>query len=147
MNNRAVFRAIGESPIHVHQISVPGMKRCRMVALCAMMGLSSCSASLSVEQRYVGTLSGCAAPQTATLVLRRKTFAFTPDTDSPLVVRGSIGQDGTIKGELNTQPPGKPPYLLTVTGALGPRRVSVSYVTPRCTAAGQLDLRPKTLLP
>lgn len=147
MNNRVVFRAIGESPIHVHQISVLRMKRCRMSALLAMMCLASCSASLSVEQRYVGTLNGCGAPQTATLVRRRAAFAFSPDTDSPLVVRGSVGRDGTIKGELNTQPPGKPPYVLAVTGTLGPLRASVSYVTPRCTAAGQLDLRPKTLLP
>lgn len=147
MNNKVVFRAIGESPIHVHQIFVLGMKRSRTIALIVMMCLASCSASLSVEHRYVGTLSGCGAPQTATLVRRRTTFAFAPDTDSPLVVRGSVGQDGTIKGELNTQPPGKPPYLLSVTGTLGPRQASVSYVTPRCTASGRLDLRPKTLLP
>lgn len=113
----------------------------------AIMCVSSCSAQLSVEQRYVGTLSGCGAPQTATLVRRRAAFAFTPATDSPLVVRGSVAKDGTIEGQLNTQPPGKPPYLLGVTGTLGPRQASVTYVTPRCTASGRLDLRPKTLLP
>ncbi len=115
--------------------------------MCAMMSIAACSAPLSVEQRYVGTLNGCGAPQTATLVRRRTSFAFAPDTAGPLVLHGSVGQDGTIDGGLNTQPPGKPPYLLRVTGTLGPHQASVSYVTPRCTATGQLDLRPKTLLP
>lgn len=147
MNNGVDIRVVGESPIRMHQISVAIMKRGRTVALVAIISISACSASLSVEQRYVGTLSGCGAPQTATLVRRRAVFAFAPDSGGPLVVRGSVAPDGTIAGQINTQPPGKPPYLLRVTGTLGPLQASVSYVTPRCTASGQLELRPKTLLP
>lgn len=82
----------------------------------------------------------------STLTRLKDKFAMSPG-DGPLVVRGQVAADGSIAGTLNTQPPGKTPYLVTVTGHITPAAADVTYTTPRCTAHGTFTIRPVTLLP
>lgn len=108
--------------------------------------LGACGVPVTLQRRYVGTLTGCGAALPATLVRLRDGFAFSPG-DSSLLLRGGIGADGTLAGSLNTQPPGKPPWLLAVAGKLTPTSASVTYTTPRCVAAGTLAVVKLRVLP
>ena len=84
-----------------------------------------------------GTLAGCGPATPATLTRAGDAFAFSA-TDGVLVLHGTTAADGTLAATLNTQPPSKPPFLLTVNGRAAAESVTPSYVTPRCTAAGTL---------
>ena len=108
--------------------------------------VAACTTPINVERRYTGTLMGCEDVMTATLTRIRNDFAFTPG-DSALVIRGAIGPDGTLAGRFNTQPVGKPAYLLTVSGHAIADSATVAYVTPRCTAHGTLPRRPVSVMP
>lgn len=80
--------------------------------------------------RYTGALPGCGL-NAATLSRHGDTIAFAPG-DGVLVIQGSVAADNSFAGALNTQPPGKPPFVLTVHGMIGPETASVDYATPRC---------------
>ena len=122
-----------------------GFAQLQVVAV-LLVALSGCSTSLNAQSRYVGTLTGCDGAMPATLTRIRNEFAFASDAGAQ-VIRGTVAADGTLAGQFNTQPPGKPPFVLRVTGQAAPDAVTVVYATPRCTAQGRLTLRPVTLLP
>ncbi len=105
--------------------------------LVLVLAVAGCAAA---PRRFAGTLAGCGAPLTATLTRAGDAFAFAPG-DGPLVLRGQVAADGTLSGSLNTQPPGKPAYMLAVAGRLAPGGATLTYTTPRCTATGELTPR------
>ncbi len=114
--------------------------------MCLLVFLSECGADISAQRRYTGSLAGCDGTMTATLTLIGNQFAFAP-ANGALVIRGTVAANGSLSGSLDTQPAGKPPYLLTVAGTAAREAVTLTYVTPRCTAQGTLALRPASLLP
>jgi hypothetical protein len=124
--------------------------RCRApgaAALALVLGLlAGCGAHLAEETRYRGTLAGCGAPMPASLIAKGNAFVFAPG-DGALVIKGEVGADGAFAGSLNTQPPGKPPFLLRVQGRLDPAAAEVAYATPRCQASGRLAAAPVSALP
>ncbi len=73
-------------------------------------------------------------------------FAFAPG-DGVLVIRGKVGPDGALEGNLNTQPAGKPAYVLGVTGRLSMHTATLTYVTPRCQYQATLTEVPVSALP
>jgi hypothetical protein len=115
-------------------------------AAAALVLLAGCGSRVAEETRYRGTLAGCGAPMPASLVAGRGSFAFAPG-EGVLVIRGSVGADGAFAGSLDTQPPGKPPFVLSVQGRLDPAAAEVAYATPRCQASGRLTAVPVSLLP
>jgi len=108
--------------------------------------LAGCSTALSEQTRYHGTLTGCGAPIPASLVRDGATFAFAPG-DGVLVIKGTVAPDGSVSGALNIQPPGKPPFALTIRGRLDPAGAELSYASPRCQASGRLPAVPVSILP
>ncbi len=128
------------------QFPVWNVLRSTLVVAVALATLAGCGTGLSAQRRYVGTLAGCDGNGTATLTRIRNEFAFAPN-DGALLIRGTVAADGSLRGTLNTQPPGKPPYMLIVTGQATKDVVTVTYATPQCTAHGSLKLRPVTLMP
>ncbi|MDA8253602.1 MAG: hypothetical protein M0Z28_31115 [Rhodospirillales bacterium] len=110
------------------------------------LALTGCGAALNAQQRYSGTLAGCGETMSATLTRVGDGFAFAA-ADQSLLLRGKIMPDGRFSGSLDTQPAGKPPYVLSVTGRFGAAAAELRYSTPRCTATGRLDLVPVRLLP
>ena len=84
--------------------------------------------------RFAGQLSGCGETTAATLTRTADAVSFAP-SDGVLVLRGTVAADGAFTARLNTQPPGKPPFLLTATGQVDAESATVSYVTPRCPQA------------
>jgi hypothetical protein len=88
------------------------------------------------EVRYTGALPECGS-SAATLTRQGSEFVFAP-TDGSLVIHGIVAADGGFAGQLNTQPPGKPPFLLAVTGHLADESATLSYSTPRCRAEATL---------
>jgi hypothetical protein len=105
------------------------------------VGLAGCgggSAGAAVhEVRYTGALPGCGLA-TATLVRLADHFAFAPG-DGVIVINGAVKPDGRFTATLNTQPPDKPPFLLTVQGRMEAEQVTMDYATPRCHAAATLS--------
>lgn len=99
--------------------------------------LTGCAVSSTLQQRYVGTLRGCGSAQTATLTRIRDDFAFSPGGGS-LLIRGHVGRDGTLAGQLNTQPKGRAPYVLAVSGRIEGDAATLRYATPRCVQEGRL---------
>jgi hypothetical protein len=84
--------------------------------------------------RYAGTLRGCGSSQPASLSRSGDSFAFAPG-DGALVLRGTLAADGSFSATLNTQPAGKPAYLLVVQGRADAGAATLRYSTPRCAAA------------
>jgi hypothetical protein len=117
-----------------------------MVVITVLVLVAGCSVPATLQRRYVGELAGCEGATTATLTRIRNQFAFTP-ADSALVIRGTIGPDGTLAGSLDTQPAGNPAYVLAVSGQIGDDSARVTYATPRCTARGTLARRRISVLP
>jgi hypothetical protein len=116
-----------------------------MLAGLAGAGLCGCAESVrGYGVRYVGPLPGC---DLATVTLARKgtQFAFSPG-DGALVIAGAIGADGRFTATLNTAQPGRPDFLLQVSGRFAGAQAEVKYVTPRCTATGTLALVHPPLL-
>lgn len=107
---------------------------------------TGCADGVSAERRYTGTLTGCGAPLPATLNRLGDGFAFTPGNGA-LTLRGTVAPDGGLRGALNTQPAGRPPYLLALTGRIDAAAVALRYTTPHCTATGSLAVVPVSLLP
>ena len=127
-------------------IFVHGMFRRVVMGTIMLATLAGCSPSLTVQRRYVGTLQGCDATMTATLTRIGNDFVLAP-SDGSLLIRGTVAADGSLTGVLNTQPGSKQPYLMKVTGHAEASAVTVTYVTPHCTAQGTLALRPVRLMP
>lgn len=117
-----------------------------VMSTCLLAMLAGCAAGASVQRRYTGTLAGCDGTMTGTLTRIGNEFAFAPGNGS-LLIRGTVAADGRLAGQLDTQPPGKPPYMLRVSGTAAEDAITVTYETPRCTARGRLSLRPVSLLP
>jgi len=107
-----------------------------LLATCAVAGCTTVddAAAQPAEIRYAGTLSGCGQSNPATLTRIRGAFAFAP-SDGVLVLRGTVAADGSLSATLNTQPPTKPPFLLTVHGHATTEAATVSYTTPVCPEA------------
>lgn len=111
----------------------------RRAATCALLiaigagSLAGCEQRVTPHaQRYSGRLSGC-GDVPASLVSADRSFSFVPG-DGVLVIRGDIGPDSAFDAVLNTQPAGKPAFVLRVSGRLGPTQAMVDYATPRCRA-------------
>ncbi len=105
--------------------------------LAAASILSGCSERMQgYDARYVGAFPGCDM-KTATLARRADRFVFTPG-DGALAIEGPIGADGTFTGTLNTQPPGKPEFILRVEGSISVEQAWVDYVNPRCQTSTTL---------
>jgi hypothetical protein len=117
----------------------------RFLGVAALLPLIGCGEVFTgYGTRYTGALSGCGLPA-ATLSLKAGQFSFTPG-DGALMIAGTVAPDGSFAGTLNTQPAGKPPFELHVSGRIAADQASVDYVTPRCRAAGNLDrVRPPLL--
>jgi hypothetical protein len=93
--------------------------------------LSGCAAGkVAHEVRYTGALPGCGLTA-ATLTRLASGFSFTPG-DGVLTIQGTVAADGSFAGTLNTQPPTKPPFPLTVRGQFEGERATLDYSTPRC---------------
>ena len=105
--------------------------------VCLALAVCACAARAH-EQRYTGALDGCGI-STATLNRQGDEAAFTPG-DGVLVLRGTVGADGSLIATLNTQPAGKPPYMLKVQARFAGESAAVTYTTPKCTAQGSLAL-------
>jgi hypothetical protein len=120
--------------------------RIGLLLLAGVLALAACSTKLTRERRYTGQLAGCALTGPSTLMRSDKTFAFTPG-DSSIIIRGPVGADNSFYGSLDTQPPGKPPYLLAVKGRFDAAGAAVSYSTPNCFVNGRLTLVKLNLLP
>jgi hypothetical protein len=99
--------------------------------------LAACGVPTSQQTRYTGPLAGCGLAGTATLTRIGDSFAFAP-ADGVLVLRGQVAPNGSLSATLNTQPAGKPAYVLTVRGRLDDESAVLLYTTPRCAAAATL---------
>ena len=100
------------------------------------MCVGACASPTPHEQRFTGALDGCGA-RAATLTRMGESITFTP-SDGVLVLPGTVAADGAVAAALNTQLPGKPPFLLTLHGRMDAERAELTYATPRCTAHGTL---------
>jgi hypothetical protein len=105
------------------------------VTIAVVATLSGCAPS-GEGGRYSGTLAGCGLAA-ATLVRTDSRFAFSPG-DGALTIVGTVGTDGGFAGTLNTQPPDKAPFVLSVRGRIAAEQASVDYATPRCRASAML---------
>jgi hypothetical protein len=103
----------------------------------ALVAVAGCTGAPVEQGRYTGIVSDCGEPQPATLVRMGDRFVFTPG-DGAIVLRGQVAIGGVLAATLNTQPPGKPPYLVTLTGRMDDRTAELWYATPRCTSHGRL---------
>ena len=122
------------------------MRRAGVGGMAVCLVLAGCGAPLTLERRYTGTLAGCPAALPSTLTRKLAAFAFAPG-DGSLIIRGTLAPDGSFDASRNTQPPGKPPFLLRVQGTLDAAGADVTYTTPRCTATGHMTIIPVHLLP
>ncbi len=82
--------------------------------------------------RYTGTLPGCGLGA-STLTRQGEKFAFAPG-DGVLSILGPVAPNGGFAGTLNTQPPDKPAFSLSVHGTIGEDTAVLDYMTPRCQA-------------
>jgi hypothetical protein len=109
----------------------------RVAGLALTLALGGCaSGKMAHEVRYTGPLPGCGV-NAATLTRLAGSFAFAPG-DGVLTIQGTVAANGSFAGTLNTQPPTKPPFLLTVNGRFEGERATLDYATPRCRAAATL---------
>lgn len=124
-----------------HRCVIPAEWLVRLGLTAVAAGLAGCAAATaSTPMRYTGVLGGCGGiPATFTRVAGG--FAFAPG-DGSLVIRGPVAADGRFSGTLNTQPPGKPPFVLAVSGVASEQAATVSYVSPRCRADAALRPAP-----
>jgi hypothetical protein len=132
------------------------MRRRRMPLglLLALGGCTTIGNALSTQiydQRYTGEIlpiSGvqCTDSMPATLVTRAADLSvvFTPN-DGALVIRGSMSREGQVLARLNTAPPNRPPYLLTLDGRIEKGGFSGVYQTPQC--AWKVALTPAVAPP
>jgi hypothetical protein len=108
-----------------------------MLTLLVGISLCGCGVAPPPGARYHGHLEGCGAAS-ATLTRQGGRIAFAP-ADGVLVLRGAVAADGVgFAASLNTQPAGKPPYLLSVSGRFAATTAQVEFVTPRCRVSGML---------
>ncbi len=105
------------------------------VSIAVALGLSGC-APAGEGVRYTGALPGCGLAA-STLVRTGERFAFSPG-DGALTIVGVVAADGGFGATLNTQPPDKAPFVLSVSGRMAEEQASVTYATPRCRAATTL---------
>jgi hypothetical protein len=104
----------------------------RLAGLTLALGLAACGRGASQEARFAGALPTCGLPA-STLVRQGDHFSFSPG-DGALTIEGTVAADGGFAGILNTQAPGKPPFLMTVRGKIGDDEATLDYATPRCAA-------------
>jgi hypothetical protein len=116
----------------------------RMVGLGLAVALGGCGVRPAHEAAYTGALPGCGLAA-ATLTRIGGAFAFAPG-DGALIVRGTVAPDGSYAGTLNTQPPGKSPFLLSLRGTIGEESAALDYTTPRCHAQATLARVHRSLL-
>ncbi len=123
----------------------------RTIFICLLvLTITSCG-SLNRERRYVGIISDCGVNGHSTLTYvpighGEGRFAFAPG-DGALIIRGSVARGGEMAGNLNTQPAGKAPFILSVGGKIRKDSADVTYSTATCRAQGQFQLVPVTLGP
>ena len=125
-----------------------------VLALLALGGCATIGRELSTQvydQRYTGEILPmggvhCTDSMPATLVTRKADLSvvFTPN-DGALVLRGSMSREGEVLARLNTAPPNRPPYLLTLTGRIEKGMFSGVYQTPQC--AWKVGLAPAVAPP
>ena len=128
-----------------HERRSATLRQLALLGIVAVYGLAGCGTAGTREIRYAGRLAGCGPATPATLTRIGDGFAFAP-SDGALILRGRVAADGAFEGALNTQPPGKPAFALTVRGQVGPDGVALSYATPRCAASATLArVRPDLL--
>ena len=111
------------------------------LACLALGGCATIGNELSTQaydQRYTGEIQPmggvhCTDAMPATLVTRAADLSvvFTPN-DGALVIRGSMSREGQVLARLNTAPPNRPPYLLSLEGRLEKAGFSGVYQTPQC---------------
>ena len=105
----------------------------------AMAALAGCGGQATPHPlRYTGALPGCGLAA-ATLARQGDSFTFTPG-DGVLTIPGKIAADGGFSGSFNTQPPGKPPFVLSVAGRIDADLATLDYTTPRCRAHATLTV-------
>ncbi|MGC8524329.1 MAG: hypothetical protein ACP5M5_08585 [Acidibrevibacterium sp.] len=124
------------------------------LACLALGGCATIGKELSTQaydQRYTGEIQPmggvhCTDSMPATLVTRAADLSvvFTPN-DGALVIRGSMSRDGQVLARLNTAPPNRPPYLLSLEGRVEKAGFSGVYQTPQC--AWKVVLYPAVPLP
>jgi hypothetical protein len=127
-----------------------------LLGLGAALGLAACNyigkqiTTQVYDDRFTGELepaggTHCPEAMPATLVTRAKdhSVTFAPN-DGVLLLRGTIGPDGSVAASLNTAPPKHPPHLLSLTGQLGKDGFSGRYETPQCSFKAELT-RPAPL--
>jgi hypothetical protein len=112
------------------------MRHLSLCLLLLVVALGGCGGRVVHQDRYTGSLPGCGLAA-ATLTRAGDQFAFAPG-DGVLTIRGTIAPDGSIAGTLNTQPPDKPAFLLSLHGTIGAASATLDYATPRCHARGTL---------
>lgn len=119
--------------------------RSRLASLAlALLALGGCGtignalSTQSYDQRFTGEIFPiggvhCTDQMPATLVTRAADLSvvFTPN-DGALVLRGSMSREGQVLARLNTAPPSRPPYLLTLEGRIEKGVFSGVYQTPQC---------------
>jgi hypothetical protein len=110
----------------------PGCGGVGPVVMVAALLLGGCGGGAVRSGRYTGALPACGL-SAATLIQQNDKFAFTPG-DGVLTIAGAVAADGHFTGELNTQPPNKPAFVLHVQGTIGDEGATVDYLTPRCHA-------------
>ncbi len=113
------------------------------VAVAPVLVLAGCALG-EPSARYTGTLAACGLAA-ATLVRIDNKFAFSPG-DGALTVEGTVAANGGFAGTLNTQPPDKAPFVLSVRGRILGEMATVDYTTPRCRASAQFNLVHPPLL-
>ncbi len=104
----------------------------------ATMALAGCGKPAPHPLRYTGALPGCGLAA-ATLARQADSFTFAPG-DGVLTIAGKIAADGGFSGSFNTQPAGKPPFMLRVAGRIEAESATLDYTTPRCHAHATLTL-------
>lgn len=108
------------------------------VAFIAACGGIQVGTGSGYDQRYTGLMTPTggahcdpAAPAMLILSSRSHAVSFIPG-DGVLVIQGTIAADGSIGASLNTQPPGHPPFRLTLAAVLAGEHVTGTYLTPLC---------------
>ncbi len=105
------------------------------------LGVVGCGTPVVRNQTYVGTVTpdgACGQQSRATLSTAKGHFTFAPE-DGVLLLRGDVGQDGTLSGTLATTGADRKPYVMRFDGTLDAQHVTGKYVTPRCGFTVKLD--------
>jgi hypothetical protein len=115
---------------------LPAALACLALAGCTTIGKQL--STQTYDQRYTGEIQpmggiACTDSMPATLTTRAADLSvvFTPN-DGALVIRGSMSREGQVLARLNTAPPNRPPYLLSLEGRVENGMFSGVYQTPQC---------------